>query len=110
MFGVSGGTQLQFLLAGVSLSVSFRAIAETRVISNASYPFEIGAPTNPLRDGAAIAVALEAIESEKRSIAVLKDADQRQLARRRVRIRSRSSPTLAAAQPIVPSGARTSRY
>jgi uncharacterized caspase-like protein len=53
--------------------------AETRlalVISNASYPAEIGRLENPYKDGAVIAAALEAVGFERRNITVLKDADQ----------------------------------
>jgi uncharacterized caspase-like protein len=52
---------------------------ETRlalVISNASYPAEIGKLDNPHKDGAVIAVALQGVGFEKRNITVLKDADQ----------------------------------
>jgi formylglycine-generating enzyme required for sulfatase activity len=73
---------LQCLLVGLLLilmSASSPTLAETRlalVISNASYPAEIGKLENPHKDGAVIAAALDAVGFEKRNITVLKDADQ----------------------------------
>jgi hypothetical protein len=46
------------------------------VISNESYPTEIGVLANPHKDGAVIAAALEGVGFEKSKITVLKDADQ----------------------------------
>jgi hypothetical protein len=66
------------VVAGL-LDIASPAIAEVRlalVISNASYPAEIGRLENPHKDSAIIAAALESVGFEKRDITVLRDADQ----------------------------------
>ena len=64
----------------VSLLLTYSAaVAEVRialVITNASYPAEIGKLENPHKDAAMIAPALESVEFEKRNITILKDVDQ----------------------------------
>jgi uncharacterized caspase-like protein len=67
------------MLFAVLVALAAPALAETRlalVISNASYPIEIGRLENPHKDGAVIAAALEAVGFENRNITLLKDADQ----------------------------------
>jgi hypothetical protein len=69
---------LRVAVALLVLLIPSVARAETRlalVISNASYPAEIGRLENPHRDGAVIAAALETVGFERRNITVLKDAD-----------------------------------
>jgi len=63
----------------ILISVSFPVLAETRLallISNASYPAEIGRLENPHKDSAMVAAALENVGFEKRNIVALRDADQ----------------------------------
>jgi uncharacterized caspase-like protein len=70
---------LRLVLVAGMVVLAAPAFAETRlalVISNASYPVEIGNLENPHRDGALIAAALESVGFSKGNITVLKDADQ----------------------------------
>jgi uncharacterized caspase-like protein len=82
MLGVTRGMRSQCLLVELLLVLGllpFSALAETRialVISNASYPAELGKLENPHKDGHVIAAALESVGFEKRNITVLNDADQ----------------------------------
>ncbi len=67
------------LLLSATMLASTPVLAETRlalVISNASYPSEIGSLVNPHKDGATIAAALQEVGFVKANIEIIKEADQ----------------------------------
>jgi uncharacterized caspase-like protein len=70
---------LNLIVLAAAIVLARPADAETRlalVITNAAYPFEIGALANPHKDGAVIATGLQAVGFEKTNIVMVRDADQ----------------------------------
>jgi uncharacterized caspase-like protein len=65
------------ILAAILLPALARAEARLAlIVTNAAYPPEIGALTNPHKDGGMIATGLQAVGFEKNNIVIVRDADQ----------------------------------